>query len=151
MDHIKTIPGVDKNIIDGFKIRVSTAEMRTHLQSRVEFHQAEAGRMETVYVTTAEKFTKESLLLKDVDAGLRPNGMGDYIPRRGGRVGDEQESALMDIKTKILRHKDRAETYDYFARHLIEGFYDLSPRDADGLELVSARRLEHFDTALQSF
>ena len=111
-------------MINGFRIRVTVAELREHLMTRAEYH-----------MTRAETKAKELPTLKEAFATIASN-MASPSPTNSTSYHMDPQSTIDQLERDIREHKSKSLRFAFFAAHLFDEDYDLTVSELGALELV---------------
>lgn len=120
---------MSSNIIEGFKVDVSTDELAAHLQLRIDHHRGEVGKLEI-------KIGK----LKDHQVEMeRVNEAASVTVPRGGIIGCGDPMQTFEAQKQL--HADSVDYFTWVETHLIpNAVYRLNADDLGTLEISGARR-----------
>lgn len=117
-------------MIEGFKIRVSSEELKSHCEARAIYHRERAEHKEQELPALKEAFEK-------IKAG--GGKAADTLARmsKGGYHSDPQD-AVDGLETDIRNHRNKSLVFDFYSKHLIPEDYQLSKADLVELEILKA-------------
>lgn len=124
------LPGDDgaTGIVHGLLVRITTAELRTHLRARAEYHTGRAAQKE------------ESIpqLQKAADA-VRPEQATriEDLYKNSGHSGFGPDQVIRDVTESVRDHRNKALMFLFLADHLFPGaVYCLGTADLIRLEVM---------------
>jgi phage tail tube protein FII len=113
-------------MIDGFKLRISSAELKQHCKARAAYH---SRRAEEKQVSLPE--------LKRTMETIKGAGMALSVAtmNKGGYSLDAND-AVESLEKDINDHRNKAEVFNFYADHLFDDDYNLGDGDLIRLEIL---------------
>lgn len=119
-------------MIKGFRVKVTSAELQTHLVARAAYHRGEAAKSE-----------KELPELKATAVRLNATVPATTVSGKGynysNAPGTDVESAIEQLEADIKSRLGKALAFDYLSTHLFDEDYDLDESDLIRLEILKTR------------
>ena len=119
-------------MIEGFKLRVSHTELAAHCNKRAAHHVKRANEKEQELPALRDALERMKGHAQTLPTSTQSGtGCGGFV-NSGYNVGDP----VKDLQNDIREHRRKADTFTFFAEHLIADDYSLSEADAYHLEMV---------------
>lgn len=118
-------------MIEGFKVKVSSSELRTHLKGRSAYHKqrAEDKSAKLPGLKEAMEHLKNATSLPATNV----SNMG-----KGGYHSDPDDP-VRDLERDIADHRNKSLVFSWFSEHLFEEDYILFESDLIRLEILKGR------------
>lgn len=115
-------------MIEGLKIRVTSEELKKHLEDRAAYHEGRAKAKE------AEIPDLEAAVQKIKEVGGAPPTMATMVGKGHYQMDDvDPAKALRD---DVTNHYNKAMVFRYLATHLFTEDYNLQEADLTRLEIL---------------
>lgn len=116
-------------MIEGFKLKVSSEELKKHCMDRSEYHSRRAS----------EKQATLPDLQRSLDT-LKSGKRAD--PTNAGWRGTSQyrldpDDPIKELQQDIAEHHNKSLIFQFYSQHLFDDDYCLERQDLDRLEIVS--------------
>lgn len=115
-------------MIDGLRIKIESAELKTLLMTRVEYHQGRAKTKEAELPGLRESMERIKAVQPTNIAQVNKMSSNVY----------HVEDAVENLERDIKNHKNKALVFEFYANHLFDETYSLTESDLQRLELVKS-------------
>lgn len=118
-------------MITGFKLRVTSGELKTHLRERAAYHRRRA-----------DEKGAELPGLRDAMERLKKNAAGAATNlahmNKTSNYRMDPDDPVENLETDIKDHQNKAMVFEFYAEHLFDEDYTLDRNDLVSLEIVRA-------------
>lgn len=114
-------------MIEGFKLRVTSNELKTHCEERSEYHRA---RSEEKRASLPE--------LKQALECMKRTGTSPKLSSMNNKTNYAFNSSepIEDLESDIEEHYKKSLVFDFFSKHLFDEDYVLQETDLTRLEIL---------------
>lgn len=112
-------------MIEGFKLKISSNELREHCDGRAQYH-----------TDRATEYTRELPKVRESMEALQKYGLATTITQMHGKSGSYDIDPVEDMEKKIQDHGNRSLVFNFFAHHLFDEDYNLKEEDLIRLEVL---------------
>lgn len=116
-------------MIQGFRLKFTSDELKTHLRDRVDHHEGRAITKESELPALRSAAEK---LKVSIEAPARAS---DKFGSSNGS-GPDVNSAIENLEDQVRDHRNKAAVFRLFADHLFAEDYDLTENDLFRLEFL---------------
>lgn len=115
-------------MIDGFRLKISSEELRQHCKDRANYHKKRADdrRSQLPKLKEATSALKDSL--EGAENVAQMNKTSTYVR--------DPEDVIADLENSIREHENKVLVFNYFSEHLFSEDYNLAEADLVRLEIL---------------
>jgi len=114
-------------MVEGFKLKVTSAELKEHCEHRAMYHSERAD----------EKRNKTLPQLREALESVKSTSPSSSISHMNkGTYHMDPDDPVKDLERDIRNHENKALVFQFFATHLIDDDYTLQEADLVKLEIL---------------